>query len=1072
MSFFKNFMNSNSEPTSDELIEAIKKNNVKKVKKILPMEDINKEDNNFQRPIDFALQFSSLDVTKYLLENGAILEETIDSESILSYVISYNASLEIIKYLHEFGASIESDYGTTPLNMALNKGSSFEVFEYLFRNFGTSRPQNNDYLIHEIADSETIDTKTKGKLLTLLVEEYDFDINEEEKVLHISTRLFNKEDYELLKVVIKLGARVNSIAEHLVNKLGEREVKKLLPYILKSPQNKMEYISPILDFKSYKEYIQGLDNTKGKGLIHSISLSHLFHDKEKIELIKLVLEKGADINELSNKEHPTNALWAFTANFVIGKNTLLLDFLIDCGCKIECEKQSALFVPIVDNDIDLVKHLLEKGADVNYVNYFENTAINSIILPDAKFANEKERIAMLELLLDNGLDINLKSSHYQNSSTNYTPILEAAVDVCQSEFIEYLLEKFPELEITNRVVKFAIERDLDFETSKKVICKNPNVVFENEVYCNVRKKSFNAGIFELSILNYKEDLTNFIMDNFPDVKSYSDTYPLALKAINVEFNIDTIKKIISFDKNINRLYYCEPDGIETCSLPIFLLDAYHNRFNEDEKIELLSLMVECGADLSIPFTKLNYENKSLGSRGIFLNHAIYSKHFESKVVDFLLQNNVDPYAPVSNLNESQMHSIINRYTQISDEKCLQYLEYLDQKGYKVDLEHKNTMGTDILLGACMMNRPKTLKWIIDKGANIHVIGGFDNSPALHKSISNYSHFIDPLLRAQTVKVLIDAGCDIEQIDSEQFTPLMSAANYGCFEVARVLVDAGANINFYNEAGEGIAHRAIMTDVEAYDDKDNSNLVYSKILALLKDAGLDLNKSSAEVVPALHLSILYGKKEIYDVLLQLELDLNAKDMQGRTPLMLAICYADMYYVNSLMSKGVKIDIIDSYNESIHYYAIRRENEDESIKMLKYFLSQNIEIGKGYNNRDLLHISAYYVNLKALYVIKDMFDDFNQKDLTGFTPLHWACYSNLDIDQSKRIEVAKFLIENGANINERHPDGGNALAFAVLAGLKDLADELINLGSDVQVALNSVKNVEGIAPEAISYLESSL
>ncbi|AXX92242.1 hypothetical protein CPU12_01430 [Malaciobacter molluscorum LMG 25693] len=1073
MSFFKKFLSGNSEPTSDELIDAIKSDNVNKVIKILPLEDINKEDNNFETPINFALKFSSLKVLKYLLENNATLEETIDGQSIITYLISKKASLEMIKYMHEYGASTESKYGSLPLEMAFQVGSPFEVFEYIFKNFGTSRTEDNKYLIHDIVDSEIIDSDTKGKLLTLLVEEYDFDINEEPgKHLHISSKLLNNRNHDLLKVVIKLGAKVNSIAEFLEERIGAKEIKKLLPYILKSPQNKMEYITCLLDFKSYKEYIQSLDTAKDKGLVLDITLNKSFHDKEKIELLKLILEKQADINELSNEEHPRNALWNFTAEFAIGKNTLLLDFLIDSGCTIETEKHSALFIPISDNDLFLVEHLLKKGANVNFVNYFDNTALNYVIWPKAKFSNDKERIEMLKLLLDYGVDINIPLSHYKDSPTNNTSFFEAAINVCGSEFIDYIIDRFPDFKATDACIRFAIENDLNLETSKKIISKNPYVLFENEVYCKLREKSFDEGILYLALLKNKEDLANFIMDNFPDVKSYCDTYPLVLTALYKEFSFDTIKKLIAFDKDINRLYYCESEGGETYSLVSYLLDAYGKDLTEDEKINFLNVMIENGVDLSILTNSLNPSNQSLNNKGIFVLHAVYSNTFENRVIDLLLENGIDPYEPVANLNESQMHTIINRYRNVSDEKCLQYLEYLEQKGYKIDLEHRNTMGTDILLGACMMNRPKTLKWIIDKGANIHVIGGFDNSPALHKSISNYSHFIDPLLRAQTVKVLIDAGCDIEQIDSEQFTPLMSAANYGCFEVARVLVDAGANINFYNEAKENIAHRAIMTDVEAYDDKENSNLVYSKILALLKDAGLDLNKSSDEVVPPLHLSILYGKKEIYNVLLQLELDLNAKDMQGRTPLMLAICYADMYYVNSLMSKGVKIDIIDSYNESIHYYAIRRENEDESVKMLKYFLSQDIEIGKGYNNRDLLHISAYYVNLQALYIIKDMFDDFNQKDLTGFTPLHWACYSNLDIDQSKRIEVVKFLIENGANINERHPDGGNALSFAVLAGLKDLADQLIDLGSDVQVALNSVKNVEGIAPEAIAYLESSL
>ncbi len=394
-------------------------------------------------------------------------------------------------------------------------------------------------------------------------------------------------------------------------------------------------------------------------------------------------------------------------------------------------------------------------------------------------------------------------------------------------------------------------------------------------------------------------LVNYILDTYIDIKAYSEANSYIMKAVYYQFDIQTIKKLIKADPDLNRVYYIFPDEPETQTVVSSLIRGYDNfEIDEDFKVEILQFLKDNGAIIDTYLERINKTKTHLDSVGILINQVVNRLKFEPKVLDFLLDNGVDPYKPVSNLNESQTHSIINRFSLASDELCLQHLKYFESKGYKVDLEHKNSFDTDIFLGACMMNRPKVLKWLINKGANIHVIGGFDNSPALHKAISNYNDN-DNIARAESVRVLVEAGCDIEQIDVEQFTPLMSAANYGCFEALRVLLELNANADFFNEEGQSAAHRAILGN-ETYDDEENPELIRAKMLAALKDAGANLDKGSKNIVAVLHMSILENKQQIFNTLLKLELDLNAQDMNGRTPIMIAIAYGDMYYVNRLMN----------------------------------------------------------------------------------------------------------------------------------------------------------------------------
>ena len=1073
MAIFNSFLRKNKGERNPKIIKAIKKDDVKKLASTISKKDINTQDNDFNTPINYALEFNALECAKYLLENGAELESTIDGDSIISYMIKHNCSVEFLNFMIKKGASTSSDWGKTPLEMAIESNASKDIFDFVLKNFGDKRKNTTKNLIHAIAESESFDINLKSEIIELLINKYNIDINDAETEMHIVIKMFNKRDFDTLKMLVKLGGEVSTISKNLPNFMSPKELKELSPYILKHSMKYYEHTLLILAFEDFKEYIQTVEDIKDKGIMIALAKNTILHDKEKIQLAQLALEKGVDINELTNDEHPVNALYTFTSHFDIGKHTLFLDFLIENGSDMQSEGFSPLFNAILDNDTKLTKHLLEKGADVNFINYFDNTAINCIITPKAKFENDKQRIAMVKLLLECGLDLNMCISHYKNSGSNYTPIMEGIVDVCGSKFVEFMLENFPDIEINAQTISYAVTRDLDINLAKKIISLNPTVLFERVAYCKYRDEYFDKGILELTISSEKEELTNYILDNFSDIKTYSDIYPLALDAYDYGFHINTVKKLIEADSNINRLYYVElSEELQTETMSMNFVREFSDHVSQNEKIELLQIMVDNGADLNIPKSKVYPDKKFLDSDGILLIHALYTDNFEKKVVEFFLDNGVDPTIPTANLNESQIHSMINRYRSASDEKCLQYLEFLQKKGYKIDLEHKNTFDTTIFLGACMMNRPKTIKHLVKLGADIHIAGGFDNSPAIHKAISNYKDN-DPILRAHTVRALIELGCDIEQIDSEQFTPLMSAANYGCFEVVRILLDLGANPNAFNEGGENAAHRTILGEY-SYDDPDNIALIKSKILATLKDSGADLNKSSDQIIPPLHLSISNEVKEMFDILLKLDLDINAPDMAGRTPLMIAIAYSsDMYYANKLMNKqDIDLSVIDAHNESIHFSAVLRSNEDEGAKILKYFLDQNLPLGDGRDGFSLLHTTAYYVNVDAFKLIKDRFEDMNTPDSQGFTALHWASYSNLEIEQSKRAYMIRLLIKNGADINQKLEDGSNALALAVLAGFNEVADELIKQGCDVRVALNRIEKVEGMTPEPIAYLEDHL
>ena len=60
-----------------------------------------------------------------------------------------------------------------------------------------------------------------------------------------------------------------------------------------------------------------------------------------------------------------------------------------------------------------------------------------------------------------------------------------------------------------------------------------------------------------------------------------------------------------------------------------------------------------------------------------------------------------------------------------------------------------------------------------------------------------------------IKLLLDAGANLEAVDGDEWTPLHRAANVENVEIASLLVEAGANVNAVTSVGWGPLHFAAL-----------------------------------------------------------------------------------------------------------------------------------------------------------------------------------------------------------------------------------------------------------------------
>ena len=243
----------------------------------------------------------------------------------------------------------------------------------------------------------------------------------------------------------------------------------------------------------------------------------------------------------------------------------------------------------------------------------------------------------------------------------------------------------------------------------------------------------------------------------------------------------------------------------------------------------------------------------------------------------------------------------------------------------------------------------------------------------------------PLLQAAdyskspaVVKVLLDAGADIEARDKGGYTPLHVAVGNAVGKrdsvaVVKALLDARANIEARDEDGYTPLHKAARGDSLA-------------LVKTLLDAGANVNAQDRIGQTSLHAAV--GKRDsvaVVKALLDARADIEARDKGGYTPLHVAAENAmgkrdSVVVVKALLDAGARHEARDGDDYTPLYKAVR----GESIALVKALLDAGADI--------------------------EARDEYGQK-----TPLLWAA------ELSKSPAVVKALLDAGANPTVKTPDG---------------------------------------------------
>lgn len=166
---------------------------------------------------------------------------------------------------------------------------------------------------------------------------------------------------------------------------------------------------------------------------------------------------------------------------------------------------------------------------------------------------------------------------------------------------------------------------------------------------------------------------------------------------------------------------------------------------------------------------------------------------------------------------------------------------------------------------------------------------------------------------EVVRVLLNAGADIEAQDDDGCTALMyAAAGKEKIDIMKALLDAGADVEVEDECG----YTALLTAI------DENNVEGVRILIA---AGADVNKRTELGYRALSFAAPLNDVDAVRILLDAGADINAKDYGGQTALILAACHNDNHEViELLLNAGADVNVKDSRGKTAFDYA--KENAD--------------------------------------------------------------------------------------------------------------------------------------------------
>ena len=277
---------------------------------------------------------------------------------------------------------------------------------------------------------------------------------------------------------------------------------------------------------------------------------------------------------------------------------------------------------------------------------------------------------------------------------------------------------------------------------------------------------------------------------------------------------------------------------------------------------------------------------------------------------------------------------------------------------------------------------------------------------------------------EMVKLLLNAGAEIDEVEGSRSTPLMLAARKGHQNIITHLITCGASVDKKDLNNRTALHYA----------SERGNL---EMVKLLLNAGAEIDEVEGSRSTPLMLAARKGHQNIITHLITCGASVDKKDLNNRTALHYASERGNLEMVKLLLNAGAEIDEVEGSRSTPLMLAARKGHQN----IITHLITCGASVDKkDLNNRTALHYVSERGNLEMVKLLLNAGAKIDEVDGSLSTPLMLAA-------RESHQDIVDHLITCGASVDKKGPNNRTALHYASERGNLEVVKSLLNAGAEI-------------------------
>ncbi|XP_066548545.1 CARD- and ANK-domain containing inflammasome adapter protein [Amia ocellicauda] len=366
------------------------------------------------------------------------------------------------------------------------------------------------------------------------------------------------------------------------------------------------------------------------------------------------------------------------------------------------------------------------------------------------------------------------------------------------------------------------------------------------------------------------------------------------------------------------------------------------------------------------------------------------------------------------------------------------IEFLLSKGAKLDV--RDSKGRTPLHRAAEKGHVQAVKFLVQAGADIYTLDSDSKTPAHLAAQNKHLSTVRALVEEETrsfrnhraflhmaalkddsslAQVLLQSGAPVDAKDNKQRTALFHAVNNGFERTARVLLEAGAQVD------SGIIDAAF---------NHNSQSMYGLLLQYSKGLSPDT------MLSALFKAVQRNLQGIVAALIDRGTDINGRNEMQYTPVLLAVELGHLETAKVLVAKKARLEErLPNQNSALHLAA-----QSGSLGVTQLLLEAGMDANvAGPGDMAPLHVAAFHNKPVLVEVLVRAGAQVNAPTRESLTALHIASQCGHD-------DVVSQLLRSKADVHAKDRQSWTALHYAGARAGAATVQQLLENSADPNVA----------------------